>query len=276
MEYFLSIVEGPHDAAFVGILLKELGYDKIDRLDGVDPYWRVLIPTVFPAGPRLEHVVRYPDMYIIRGDRPRSFAVSVACGDSRLLSELRASLEILDASTLSGVLIVADADDFAADRRFDQLLEGLVALNRSHQAGGPEGGVAGVAGFPLTLPAIRGEVAGGSPRVGIFVLPNNEDPGTLDAVLLECAMTSLPEFVQPSMEAVAAVDAAIGPEDARLKSLRKPSGRSKAAAAIIGNLLYPGSPMSTCIERGPWLRHLTGQEIQITVFRNFLRAFLEG
>ncbi|MBB4859260.1 hypothetical protein HNO88_002589 [Novosphingobium chloroacetimidivorans] len=274
MKYHLAVVEGPHDASFFGVLLRELGFDKVETVAAVDPFWGGLIPRVFPTGDRLEHVVRYPDMYTRSGADARSVAVSVAGGDSRLLSELRAALEILDVTSMSGVCIVADADDQNAPHRFAQLLAGLTALNTSHGPGGKEGGAAGVPGFPLVLPAAAGDIAAGIPKVGIYVLPDNAQPGTLDDILVACAASSLPSLCGPAKALVAAVDANGTAGDPVLKPLRKPSGPLKATAGIIGNLLHPGSATSASVERGPWLRSATGHEIGLSSLRGFLANWL--
>lgn len=274
MKYHLAVVEGPHDASFFGVLLRELGFDKIEAVAAVDPFWGGLIPRMFPTGNRLEHVVRYPDMYTRSGADPRSVAVSVAGGDSRLLSELRAALEILDVTSMSGVCIVADADDQNAPHRFAQLLGGLTALNTSHGPGGKEGGAAGVPGFPLALPGAAGHIAAGIPKVGIYVLPDNAQPGTLDNILVACAESSLPSLHGPAIALVEAVNSNGTAGDPVLKPLRKPSGPLKATAGIIGNLLYPGSATSASVERGPWLKSATGHEIGLSSLRNFIANWL--
>lgn len=274
MKYHLAVVEGPHDASFFGVLLRELGFDKIEAVADVDPFWGGLIPRVFPTGNRLEHVVRYPDMYTRSGADPRSVAVSVAGGDSRLLSELRAALEILDVTSMSGVCIVADADDQNAPHRFTQLLGGLRALNTSHGPGGKEGGAAGVPGFPLALPGAAGHIAAGIPKVGIYVLPDNAQPGTLDNILVACAESSLPSLHGPAIALVEAVNSNGPAGDPVLKPLRKPSGPLKATAGIIGNLLYPGSATSASVERGPWLKSATGHEVGLSNLRKFIADWL--
>ncbi|HWZ44579.1 MAG TPA: hypothetical protein VNW97_13975 [Candidatus Saccharimonadales bacterium] len=64
MAYFLLVVEGVHDAAFFGLLLKQRQFSKVAFLSGIDAYWQKLIPTKFPANPqgRLDHVVSFPDI----------------------------------------------------------------------------------------------------------------------------------------------------------------------------------------------------------------------
>jgi hypothetical protein len=85
MDYLLIVVEGPHDAAFVGILLRERGFGRTRLRTQVDPFWAPLIPTQFPSNPegRLDHVVKFPDFYT-RGSA-QSVAVAAAGGYDKLL-----------------------------------------------------------------------------------------------------------------------------------------------------------------------------------------------
>jgi len=266
----LAVVEGPHDAAFIGVELKGRGFVRVEKLDEVDDFWRDLIPKVFPAGAKLEHVVRYPDIYSLP-DTDDSWAVMVAGGDSRLLSELRVALESLDASRLNAICIIADADDQPANHRYGQLTKGLVALNNMHMPGGTESGTAGLPGFPLDIPTIA-NVTSGAIRVGMYVLPNNSDPGTLDHLLLECAQTSFASIYQSSVDFVEAAAIAVA-ADNRFKGIRKPSGKNKASAGVIGNILLPGSALSVAIDRGAWDKPSSGAEVSLNIFRAFFAQF---
>ncbi|MES3095704.1 DUF3226 domain-containing protein [Sphingomonas aerolata] len=275
MSRYLMIVEGPHDASMSGVVLLENGFHLETSLQKVDPYWQTLIPKVFPSGTKLGHVVQYPDVYVRDQPGNDSCAVIVAGGDSRLLSEMRVALEILDGSELQAISIIADADDFDAQHRFDQLVSGLTALNASHGPGGTDGGSSGLPAFPLTLPSAPGRFSKGNPNVGIYVMPDNNGPGTLDALLLECAVTSLPEIYTPACQMVATVDAAIASSDSRFKLLRKPSGKEKASAGVIANLLFPGAALSVAVGKGAWFGTLTGTEKGISTFRAFVADLLK-
>lgn len=273
MRQFLVIVEGPHDASFVGVVLKEQGYKKVQQVASVGEYWADLIPSVFPAGPKLDHVVRYPDVYHSEGANSCSCAVIVAGGDSQLVAELRATMEALDGSQLTGICIIADADSERALQRHSELCQQLVALNETHEPGGKEGGSSGVPGFPLQLPTTLGVVEKGAIRVGIYVFPDNDRPGTLDGLLLECAETSLASVYTPAIGFVDAVHETVI-EDVRFKALRKPSGKDKASAGVIANVLFPGVALSAAIERAKWFEPLRGDERGITTFRKFFTELL--
>jgi hypothetical protein len=269
MAYFLMVVEGPHDAAFIGRLLVEHGLTKIRLRNLVDEYWAQLIPTQFPANPqgRLDHVVHFPDIYETPNPQHISVAIAVAGGDSQLIPELQASLEILNLAQLSGVAIISDADDIGVNVRFQQLTDGLNKINAESVANQLQG-------FPLVLPATPGAVSSGFPRVGVHVFPDNQHQGTLEKVLLECGATSYAPYCGPALQFVKSVDESRPEDVAELVNLRAGSGRDKAAAATVGGLLFPGSSLAVSIERGSWLNPLAGTEVGIGSARSFLALLL--
>jgi hypothetical protein len=269
MIYFLLIVEGAHDAAFVGALLKQRGIKKVELRSKIDPYWEKLIPTKFPADPngRLDHVVRYPDIYESDGqNNGRSVAIVVATGDTRLVPEFQVALEILDVLRLRAAAIVSDANGMGVAARIGQIVAGLEAVNDVETTNL-------IPGFPLTLPHAPG-FAEGNPRIGLHVFPDNVNTGTLETVLLECAVTSYSRYRQPAMDFVNSVDYSCPPELAELRPLRGGSGRHKAAAGIIGNLLIPGSALSVSIDRCSWLDPVTNAEPGLVAAQGFIDSLL--
>jgi hypothetical protein len=266
MDYFLVVVEGAHDAALVGKLLAERGFTKVRQVGQIDPIWAPLIPKVFPAQGQLEHVVKYPDMYT-SVTLAQSVAVAAAGGFSQLLPELQASLDILAIADLKGIAILGDADGAPALDRFRQVGTALNSLNQ-------RGVTNSIPGFPLALPTVTGMFAAGPPRLGVFILPDNVRTGTLETLLLECAVTSYAAYHQSAGDFVAQVDRVVAPGAPELRALRRANGREKAVAGAIGNVLFPGSNLSVAIERGSWLHPLTGAEPSIIAIRKFFADLL--
>ncbi len=164
MAYHLIVVEGAHDAAFIGILLRERGLHQVRLRAEVDVFWTRLIPTQFPANlkGRLDRVVKFPDFYSDSTIPPKSVAVAVAGGFDLLKQELQADLDTLDLTQLTGVAVIADADEVSPDQRLADLLRQLSEVNR-------DGSINQVDGFPLTLPNSAGVQNGPGPRVGVYV-----------------------------------------------------------------------------------------------------------
>jgi hypothetical protein len=269
MPYDLLVVEGAHDAAFFGQLLKQRHFQKTLVRNQVDPYWDKLIPTQFPADPagKLDHVVKYPDIYEFPAQGNKvSVAILVANGDSRLIPEFQAALEILDVTQLHSAAIVTDADDVGVPAKLTQLLEGLAAIST-------EGTRNSLPGFPLILPTAPG-LANGVPRIGIHIFPNNVDNGTLESILLDCAATSYSAYQKPAVDFVTQIDASQPGGAQELRALRRGAGRQKAAAGVLGNLLFPGYSLSVAVDRGSWLAPVKGNEVGLIAAQNFLDAML--
>ncbi len=269
MPYFLLVVEGAHDAMFFGVLLKQRGLTKVKLRADVDPYWEKLIPTTFPANPKgqMDHLVRYPDIYESPDtNNRRSVAIIVAGGDDQLVREFQDALEILDISQLKAAAIVSDANGIGVTARLEQIVAKLEAVSHEETRNF-------VPGFPLNLPHNPG-FADGNPRIGIHVFPDNVNAGTLESVLLDCAATSYHRYRQPAIEFVNAIDQACPAVLPELQSLRGGSGRQKAAAGIIGNLLFPGSALSVSIEKGNWFDPVTNTEPGLVAARTFLDSLL--
>ena len=142
--------------------------------------------------------------------------------------------------TLDSVAVVLDADDHVPPvQRHAALRQRLRTVPR-----------------PANWPVVGGEVAPGPPRCGIFVLPDNEQPGSLEDLLLEASHQSYPGLHQRSEAFIATIDGDIGalgliPRD--LKDLRKPSGARKATLACVANVLRPGKAIQVAIQDGRWL-----------------------
>lgn len=268
MDYFLFVVEGPHDAAFAGAMLRRRGFRPVDALP-VDPFWTELIPTKFPShtSGRLGHVVPYPDIYELQGSPGQSVAVSVSNGVHHLVKQASTDLEILGVPDLRGIALICDADQVSAPERFRGLERDLAKFNqRKASISSP--------GFPLLLPSGPGEVASGSPRVGIYVLPDNSGPGTIDKVLVACSKRTFPGLAEPACALVAQVDRDEPADAEYLQELRRGSGRDKATAGLIGNLLYPGSGLTTAIGRGEWFKQPADTEAGVRRIDEFLDRLL--
>ncbi|MEG4119084.1 hypothetical protein QUA43_16625 [Microcoleus sp. N9_B4] len=160
MKYAIIGVEGPHDQAFTGKVLKLLGFkDFREELKGLksdlDPFWRKFIP-VYPKKGNLYTRLNMPS--ILFND---TISVAIYAGEgSNLVTNLD---DILFANSeyqtnLAAFGIVADCDKSTPDR------PGVVNTN--------------------------------SPRTGVYVLPDNASPGVLDTLLCECGQIAYPTYME--------------------------------------------------------------------------------
>ena len=247
MNYAYLIVEGPHDAAFVAKILKFAGLQQIRLHGDVHPFWVPIIPTTFPHKGDLLKRVPVPSFH---QNADHSIAIHVAGGDANIPQAIEESLLRIGKDTLSAVGVILDSDAHGPQKRFADLVPGLTQLI-SH------------------WPATAGIVHPGPPRTGIFVLPDNQNPGTLEELLLESAAELWPQTLQLAEEYVATASKTLSAPE-----LKKPAGKYKATVASISNLLRPGKAVQVSIQDDDWLSDSTLRLPSLQVLQSFLHELL--
>lgn len=254
-KYGYLVVEGPHDVWFAYRILSVFGLEWVREFDKLDAFWHQLVPRSFPHKGDLQRRVPVP---LFLSSDTHSIAIDSARGDTRLAATVLESWAVLDESKISGIGLILDADDptntvagrFAAVR-------GLLA-----QLG-------------IALPQVPGQVTPGSPRCGIFVLPDNSSPGTLETILLDCGKKQYPSLLAGAEHFVNAVD----PEDDRFKGkdmneFTKPAGRSKAVINCVASILKPGKAIQVSIQDNRWVRDETLNLDRVSAVKDFLAELL--
>ncbi|MGB7891673.1 MAG: DUF3226 domain-containing protein [Microcoleus sp.] len=254
MKYAIIGVEGPHDQAFTGKVLKLLGFkDFREELKGLksdlDPFWRKFIP-VYPKKGNLYTRLNMPS--ILFND---TISVAIYAGEgSNLVTNLD---DILFANTeyqtnLAAFGIVADCDKSTPDR----IAEPYAKKFRSY--------------FP-NFPQCPGVVDTNSPRTGVYVLPDNASPGVLDTLLCECGQIAYPAYME---KASSYLDEFSQEERKSLKW--KNFDREKALVATVVSVLKPGKTNTTSIADNNWVSEQTQQQVPaLANFIEFLRQLLE-
>jgi len=259
VRYAYIVVEGPHDVELVARLLKPLGLKRVQKQPDVDPYWKRLIPRSFPPPPDLD-LLRRVSVPVFFQNTAVSLAIQAATGETRIAQTIEESLSGLDSSP--GALgVFLDADQNATPReRFAELKARLASSKDA----------------PVVLAGEPGEIAPGPPRTGAFVLPDNEQQGTLEDLLLECAATSYPSLLSAARTLVAGVnpkDAAFDRQD--MADFTKPAGRNKATVACIAGVLRPGKAVQVSIQDNRWLEGASCELPRVKSVRAFLYALLD-
>ena len=254
MKYAIIGVEGPHDQAFTGKVLKLLGFkDFREELKGLksdlDPFWRKFIP-VYPKKGNLYTRLNMPS--ILFND---TISVAIYAGEgSNLVTNLD---DILFANyeyqtNLAAFGIVADCDKSTPDR----IVEPYAKKFRSY--------------FP-NFPQCPGLVDTNSPRTGIYVLPDNASPGVLDTLLCECGQIAYPAYIEKASSYLNEFS------ESDRKSLKwKNFDREKALVATVVSVLKPGKTNTTSIADNNWVSEQTKQEVPaLENFIKFLTQLLE-
>ncbi len=233
MVHSLFVVEGPHEVEVIAQLLKRRGLARVKLLEDLDPFWAPLVPRTFPHAGDLHKRVPVPTFF---ASETISVAVQSAEGIDNIGKAVLAALATLD-SDPAAVGIVLDADhDEPVEARWRAMASKLPALKIE---GGP------------------GDVTTGSPRAGVFVLPDNASPGTLEDVLLSCAAEVYPSLLEAARRLVDPLDpgdAAVFRNSDERKHFAKPSGKPKAIAGCIAAVLRPGKAIQVSIQDNLWVR----------------------
>jgi hypothetical protein len=246
VKYAIIGVEGPHDQAFTGKVLKLLGLkDFGEELKGLesqlDPFWRKFIP-VYPKKGNLYKRLDMPSLLF-----NDTISVAIYAGEgSNLVTNLD---DILFANSeyqtnLAAFGIVADCDKSTPDR----IVEPYANKFRSY--------------FP-NFPDRPGVVNTNSPRTGVYVLPDNASPGVLDTLLCECGQIAYPVYMEKASSYLNEFS------ESDIKSLKwKNFDREKALVATVVSVLKPGKTNTTSIADNNWVSKQTQQ--QVPALANFI------
>ncbi len=224
------VVEGPHEIEVLGRLLGRRGLRRVRLLDELDKQFHALVPTIYPADGDILRRVATPTFFQNESD---CVAIDSAIGVERLC--LTFQVRRTRVTQLHGVGSIADADQDAVKRR-QEINSKLTELDFGSEAGG---------------------IFGDPPGAGIFVLPDNESPGSFENVLLCCAEVVYPTLLKSARDFVLALDT----EDRKIfadrkesDELAKPFGKNKAVVACIANVPRPGKAIEVSIQDNRWVR----------------------
>lgn len=254
MRYAIIGVEGPHDQAFVGKVLKLLGFkDFREELKGLesnlDPFWRKFIP-VYPKKGNLYKRLDIPSILFTD-----SISVAIYVGEG---SNLETNLDdILYANpeyqtNLAAFGIVADCDNLTIKK--------IVAkyANKFRRY------------FPY-FPADPGVINTNSPHTGIYILPDNTSQGMLDTLLCRCGQIAYPAYMEKANLYLEQFS-----EEERKTLKWKEFDSHKALVATVVSVLKPGKTNTTSIADNDWVSKQTQQQVPaLANFIDFLRKLLE-
>lgn len=178
MQNFVIVVEGAHDASFLGHLLKTRGFQVERKLSSVPELWRPLFPVTFPAdGEILERIMHFPEIYTLNED---TVGIITSGSDSKIISTLRDTLDVLGISAVAGIAVFADIDAHDATQRFASIRRQIEKMNTAADREGQPG-------YPVPVPQQAGIFTAEKPPVGVFLFPDNNTQGALEDILVACA-----------------------------------------------------------------------------------------
>jgi len=267
VRYAIIGVEGPHDQAFVGKVLKLLGFkdfkeewDKLDkstRLDmskelesKFDKFWHKFIPKY----PKQGSLYKRLDMPSILFNDTISVAIYAGEG-SNLVTNLN---DILFANPeyqtdLAAFGIVADCDK-------SNPAQVVVKYSNCFRKYFPN--------FPNQAGVVDDI---NIPRTGIYVLPDNTSQGVLDTLICSCGEIAYPAY----MERARSYLNNFSEEEKKILKLKN-FDLDKALVATVASVLTPGLTNTVSIARNNWVSKQTQQQVPaLANFIEFLSQLLE-
>lgn len=242
--FFYIVTEGVHDVAFVGKLLSVVhGANRIRKLEDLDDALRGWVKSSF-AWPKF--IGKHHDIERLAVPAPVFYRLPagmlVALRNAQGISEIGTTLSIdFEAFTRvscspGAVGVVLDSDDEPVNRRFEKVKATLESVN-------------------LVAPAALGDVSDGSPRVGVFALPEPGVVGTLEDVLLSLGDVAYPELTALAREYASQCRRMTDgdPAGRDWREIRKPSGEKKATISAVTAVLKPGRSMQVSLDDNRWV-----------------------
>lgn len=267
MQNFAIVVEGAHDASFLGQLLKARGFLAANRLSLVPEHWKILFPKAFPMdGETLDRVMRFPDVFT---QDEVVIGITTSGSDSRIISTLRSVIDAIGPASLAGIAVFIDIDKQDTAVRFAAIQKRIIAMNKAAEDEGQPG-------YPIAVPQIAGVMKAGRPPVGVFLFPDNKNSGALEDILLECARINHPAIAKAAVSFVADLDRTSPTDQVDLKLLRSGMGKGKAVVGTIANLLKPGASIASSLAQTEWLAEPANQHELVGGANAFLGALLDG
>lgn len=247
-KYVLIGVEGNHDQAFISkILRKLLDFCPSNEVDKIDKIWRKFIP-VYPAkNGKLHFRLNIPT--ILCKD---NISVAIYAGEGgNLITNLSDKLSDIDCSYLFAFGIIADADKKTPDKIVEKYHNDLREYFPN---------------FPNKVNS-TGNVIDSSPKLGIYILPDNNRQGVLDTLICDCGDLAYPEYMQRAREYIDK----FSEEERNKPPLKwKPFDKEKAIIATVVSVLKPGKTNQTSISDDAWISDKTAEFPAIQNLTQFL------
>ena len=240
------LVEGPHDAEFMARLLKLRGFKQQTKLSDIPDRFHKLFPPHFPATEDTPLIERHPvPGFYQKADQ---WLVMLVGGGSKSAITLGTTLRSARIAgyipDVIGVFVDQDQDatpDTARDRfigEFNKEEDLPVKLNFGIQPG---------------------TVVQGQPRVGLFVLPDNQNTGALEDLLLDCGEANYKALKDKALtfRDDTLASAQLTADD--LKEYGQPGGQKhiskqkKAWVSAMGAILVPAAAIQNSIRKNRWL-----------------------
>lgn len=240
MKNYIFVVEGNHDIAYLFKILNMLGYDEIKSFNFLNENMKEFLPTNFPFRGTSLNIFNHVPYFFKMIDS--QVMILNADGEKNILKkiddELSRPMNIIE--NINHIVVFADGDLLNKDDKIRSILDldyedlEFEFVNKKDLIG--------------VQPCVN--VQNKRIPADFFILPNNNDIGRLENVILEGISVVNPELLLLAKEFIDKVDVSY-----KVKWNVDNSKYEKAVIGVVGNALIPSASNTTsiCDKRTKWI-----------------------
>lgn len=262
------LVEGPHDAEFMARLLAMRGFSQKKKVSEIPDIYRRLIPKDYPAMNEKGKEAPLTDPHPVPRfyENAGRWVFILIGGGSKAPQTLAKALRTSRLAGFSvdaiGVILDQDLEAAPEEARDKFIVEFAKEQDLPLEVG-----------FNLT----PGAVVKGPPSLGLFVLPDNQNTGALEDLLLQCGEVHYKSLMDKALafRDDALANAGLTPMDFKdygpKDGLKEISKKKKAWVSTMGAILMPSVAIQNSIRENRWLE---GDTLALPTIRN-VQKFLD-
>lgn len=240
MDNYIFIVEGAHDVALLGSVLKLLKFKNIKNINQLGEVFKNLIPTSFPFDEESLNIFNIvPSFY----KKDNKFVCIInANGETNLIPKLDSSLDKIGLNNckyLTKVIIFCDADTEYRETKIQGLINNSFSEDdefRFKKECLKEDRIL-LEDFNIEIP------------FSFYVFPDNENTGRIEEILIEVIEREDKELLEKTDEFLDSI-----PDKYKDKWRDENSQLDKTRISCVGNVKKPAASMGAIIEKSKWIK----------------------
>lgn len=247
MKYAIIMVEGIHDLMVVYRMLRLKKFENIKNFMEIPIELRKCIPNKFPFNDDNIEQRIVPCPTFMRNDNI-TVLINQSGGQTKMLKDLNSILKInieaKDLANLKTIGLIFDADDQNAEDKMNTIVYEYDTLASKME-------------LVYSIKDIKsgaGNVFGFNVQYTCFILPDNENKGFLEDMLIDSAKQEYDGLLTLAEEYVEKV-----PQEYKRKW--KPADKKKAVIGCVSNILKPGRANQVTIHDDKWINNLSVKDI---------------
>ena len=261
------LVEGPHDAEFMARLLKLRGFEQRKTVSAIPDLYRKLIPKDYPDKDRKGKEAPLTEPHPV----PRFYQYAerwlfiLIGGGSKSAQTLAKALRTsrLAGFNVDAVGVILDQDLEAKPEAARDMF--IAEFTKEHDLP-----------FAADFNIKPGTLVEGPPRLGLFVLPDNNQTGALEDLLLECGEVQYKALKDLALSfrdealgnaGLTAGDLADYGKEGGQKHISK---KKKAWVSVMGAVLMPSAAIQNSIRENRWLEDTALTLSRVQAVQRFL------